>query len=129
MFFAFSLLSWVFSRPVSAHHDVYHNFAGMPLVFFTLVLLAALYFYERQGDTALGRSVLLSVLLAVSFVELFYGNGLFFGAGFIEGPYSQPRAFEAVDYVLVAFAALLPFAFFYFIKPRLASIASRSSGQ
>jgi len=69
------LLIFLISLPtVSAHFQKYHNYAGGNSGFYILlsILVAALIFYEKLGDTYLGYSILWSGILIPIYVDLFF---------------------------------------------------------
>ena len=113
-FVAFLALLYVLSADSHAHAEEYHSYTGVPFIVYTAFLLGALYFYELKGDTPTGLSVLLGVLSSALVVNLFYQNT----------PWDD---FTAADSMVIALAALMPFAFFSFVKPRIDLITGRGA--
>ncbi|MBI4020044.1 MAG: hypothetical protein HY367_01820 [Candidatus Aenigmarchaeota archaeon] len=75
-----SILSFLYALPAvaSAHTGSYHNYAGLPLLVFLLILIAALALYEFRGKTLYAKVILLFAVLAIFIIQLLFPTMEFF---------------------------------------------------
>jgi len=83
---------------VLAHEGEYHNYTGLPLLFFGIILISSIIFYEKFRERFYGKAVLMSSVLSISFIELFYPSG---------------SEFDLTVYLIISIIIGISFAFNY----------------